>query len=1052
MASLAISLMGPVQVISDDHIVVDLAYDKVRALLFYLTVESNRPHTRDALASLFWQDQPDEVARHSLRQALLILRQAIGETSTRATGTAESAASFFLLTRATVQFNPTSEHWLDVAAFSSLLTACSQHPHRRAEVCISCAQRMEQAVALYRGNFLQHFFPRDCVGFEEWAAVVRERLHRQAVEALVWLADYYAWHGAYADVCRCARRLVELEPLNEDAHQRLMLGLALSGERHAAVAQYGSCRRILDQELGIEPSAETNALYKQIRIGALQGGPGATRYTPDRETSALMRTTLQPTLQHNLPPQPNRFIGRERELAELREVLTRSDCRLVTIMGPGGIGKSRLAIQAASEQIVAFAHGVYFVALAPVSCVDQIVSAIAAALALKFYGPDEPKEQLLAHLRQKEMLLLLDNFEHLLEGAELLGEILQRAPAITLLVTSRVALHLRWEWPYTIEGLCYPDQDQEQLVEQYSAVRLFLQQAGRVRPHFALSDSERAFVVRICRLAAGMPLAIELAASWVRALTLDEIAAQIAGDLDFLTASMEDMPERHRSIRAVFDHSWRLLSEEARAVFARLSVFRGDFRREAAEYVAGATPAILFSLVDTSFLHLTPAGRYIIHELLRQYGTTKLREATGATEQTRDRHSDYYAGYMHQRAKWLVSGRQKQAIAEIGAEIENVRSGWNWAVEQGLLRTIHHYFDALWRFYALRGPFQEATATFRSATERLAGILAAKSDDALRQRTLAVLKASQGLFCAQIGLGSTGRELMEEGLATLRRLGAWEDMMYPLSVLGYLLVQVGEYAQGNERLLEFLAICEELGDRWGKATALTNLGVVSYTMGEFTEAKPLLERGLVIYRANNDPRGMASALAYLGAVCSALEQYDEAERALQESLRISRDMDDRFAMVLALEHLGHAASQAGADMQAQRYFREAVKAGMEIRAIPWVLDVMAGFATTTARAGNRERALELLAFVLRHPACLEETKNRAGQLLAELESLLSAHVISLAWERGSMRTVEDVAPEILEISEASDSRRSREHNIEVAGMHPPSNVFTFVSRHTRSLT
>src|SRR6266545_432628 len=251
MVSLAISLMGPLQVIRDDHTAVDLAYDKVRALLFYLAVESDRPHTRTVLASLFWPEQPDEEARHSLRQALLMLRQAIGEGSTRATGRADSAASFLMLTRATVQFNPTSEYWLDVAAFSSLLTACSRHPHRRAEVCISCAQRLEQAVALYRGNFLDHFLPCDCVAFEEWAAVVRERLHRQALDALIQLTNYYAWHGAYADVCRCARRLIELDSWNEDGHRRLMQALALSGERHTALAQYDSCRRILDAELGI---------------------------------------------------------------------------------------------------------------------------------------------------------------------------------------------------------------------------------------------------------------------------------------------------------------------------------------------------------------------------------------------------------------------------------------------------------------------------------------------------------------------------------------------------------------------------------------------------------------------------------------------------------------------------------------------------------------------------------------------------------------------------------------------------------------------------------
>ena len=329
-------------------------------------------------------------------------------------------------------------------------------------------------------------------------------------------------------------------------------------------------------------------------------------------------------------PPATPFVGREADLAELAGLLATPACRLLTLIGPGGVGKTRLALRAAAEARAAgaFPDGVHVVALQPLASADLLAGAVADAAGLAPAGARDPTEHLRDGLRGRAALLVLDNFEHLLEGAALLPPILAAAPGVRLLVTSREALALQEEWRYPVQGLPYPAgagaADLEG-PEDYAAVRLFAERARRVRRDFSLAE-EGADVARLCRLVEGLPLALELAAAWTSVLSCAEIAADLALGLDVLATRLRDVPERHRSMRAVFDGSWARLDDHQRAVLARLSVFQGGFRREAAEAVAGAAPATLAALVDGSLLHLEPGGRYQLHELLRQYAEERLWE------------------------------------------------------------------------------------------------------------------------------------------------------------------------------------------------------------------------------------------------------------------------------------------------------------------------------------------------------------------------------------------------------------------------------------------
>jgi hypothetical protein len=396
----------------------------------------------------------------------------------------------------------------------------------------------------------------DSAPFEEWLVVQREALHRQALDAFHDLAAYHEAQGAYEQAIVYGQRQLAMESWRESAHRQLMRTLALKGDRAVALAQYDTCCRALVQELGTEPEPETTALYERIRAG--------------EELQA--EEALPP---HNLPVQLSPFVGREAELAEIQARLRDPACRLLTLVGPGGSGKTRLALQAAAGQLDSYAQGVFFVSLAPLSSVEGIVPTIAQAIGFSLYGEGDPQQQLLNYLQQKNVLLILDDYTHLLEGASIATEILKTAPAVQVLVTSRAGLHVQGEFRFAVEGMAYPEGDWGKDAANYGAVKLFLQSTQTMRPGFALAGEHLADVVRICRLVEGIPLGILLAAAWIEILTPGEIAAEIEQSLDFLESNLRDAPERQRSMRVVFDYSWKLLSERERAVMQALSVFRG---------------------------------------------------------------------------------------------------------------------------------------------------------------------------------------------------------------------------------------------------------------------------------------------------------------------------------------------------------------------------------------------------------------------------------------------------------------------------------------------
>jgi DNA-binding SARP family transcriptional activator len=389
---LSLTILGSFQVTLDETPVNGFESNKVRALLAYLAVGGDKSHRRETLAELFWPERSEGVARKNLNQALANLRKTIGDRG--------AALPHLRVTRSDVQANVTSDQFLDVAAFTKLINLCNSHSHRRKSTCKSCIKRLKQAVGLYKGDFLQGFVLGNCPAFDEWVLVKREGLHRQMMDALKHLAVYHERRGEYEDACEFTQRRVELEPWDEGAQRALMHNLAINGLRSAALKQYQTCRRILADELGIEPTPETTVLYEQILSGELAN------HAPHHILPSFHQ-------RHNIPPQSTSFIGRETELDEIENRLENPDCRLITLVGPGGIGKSRLALEVAFDSIGGYDHGVYFIPLAGISSPENLVTAIADNIGCSFSGKTIPEAQLLDYLREKEMLLVVDNFEHL---------------------------------------------------------------------------------------------------------------------------------------------------------------------------------------------------------------------------------------------------------------------------------------------------------------------------------------------------------------------------------------------------------------------------------------------------------------------------------------------------------------------------------------------------------------------------------------------------------------------------------------------------------------
>ena len=952
MARLTLSLLGPFEVSLAGEPVTGFISDKVRALLAYLAVEADHPHRRESLAGLLWPDWPEPSSRKNLRNALSNLRTAIADR--------DADPPFLLITRQTIQFNRESDHEFDVAQFESLATG-------------ERAEGWAEAMALYHGPFLEGFSVGDSAPFEDWERLERERLERLALKVLGKLAGHWEARGDMERALGYARRQVELAPWHEEGHRTIMRTLALSGQRGAALAQYEECCRTLAEELDAEPSAETVALYDRIRAGELARGE-------ERKAAAPP--------QHNLPAFLTSLIGREQELAEIGERLADPDCRLLTLTGPGGSGKTRLAVEAAAQAVARFEHGVAFCSLVALQSPEAIMPAVARALGLSSYEEGNPRQQLLDYLRNKAMLLVLDNYEHLIEGAELVSDILRAAPQIKILVTSRARLGLAAEYLYPVGALGLLERTPVTLTEwqdirasiQSSAVRLFVSAAQRAWPGFELTADNLPHVVHVCRLVEGMPLGILLAAAWANVLDPAEIAVELDRDLDFLAAEGGDLPPRQRSMRAVYNHSWRTLTEREREVMQALSLFRGSYTRRAAQEV-GATLRELMSLVNRSLVGHTPGGRYEMHRLLRQYAAEKLSQTPDGGMAVRDRHAAYYAAALRGWAEDLKGPQQIAVLAEMEPEIEDARVAFEWAAERRQLAMLDEAAEGLRHFFSVRSRRREASEVFRMAAERLQGTemtalpdkehilpvarVPQRRDDpgsaALELRVLARILSYQADFSED----ECARQLFDRSLALLDRpeLAEHDTRRERAFVLRGQAFVVSEYDRERAQDLydRSLALYQALGARDQVATVLMQLGTLAWSVGDYDRARQYLAEGIAVRRKLGAPFPVARSLGMLGIVALMQGRLEESERFLRESRATSMQVLSRHG---AATYLGWGLLARGKFVEAAQLIGEDIafakdRGTRHAFSLTWLAAVEAHMGRYEPGRAHAERALAI---------------------------------------------------------------------------------------------
>jgi predicted ATPase/DNA-binding XRE family transcriptional regulator len=638
----------------------------------------------------------------------------------------------------------------------------------------------------------------------------------------------------------------------------------------------------------------------------------------------------------NLPRSLTPFIGREPELGALGQLLQDPQCSLLTIVGPGGIGKTRLAVEAAHQSEQLFPDGVWFVPFVSLNSPVQIVPAIAGALDFKFQDPTNPQAQLLRYLRAKRALLVLDNAEHLLEGVGVFTEILKDCQHVKLLVTSRERLNLLSEWAFDLQGLPVPPNDQVEQFEAYSSVALFLQSARRVQAGFEMWEAERGWVLKICRIMEGMPLGIELSAAWVGLLSCEEIAKEIEHNLDFLSVTMRDLPERHRSLRATLDHSWKLLNAEERMILSRLSVFQGSFSREAAEAICGASLAVLSSLKNKTLLYRNDQGYYGLHEIIRQYAELKLADDPDENERVKDQHALYFVQCLSEWERAIQSSRQLEIFTEMAQVFDNLSQGWQRMVthcrpgtEKGnpfRVDLLHSALFSLSLFYEMRCRNWEAITLFTESVEYLKTVQSEFEETEDSSRFTSVL----GHITAYLGLHHIyvlqywkARKYLEEALKLLEDSHSGVERAQAQVMLAWIDEIQGQLKKSASLLEQSRDVFREAGEKWWYLLSLINLARKYLDLGKLQECEALYQEG---YRLVEPGDLRLELMLRIGFAYSRYLQndYARAEQLMQENLELSYQFGNHLMTAYIYINLSQVALSTNRIEPAKKYIQEGV--------------------------------------------------------------------------------------------------------------------------------
>jgi predicted ATPase/DNA-binding SARP family transcriptional activator len=987
---------------------------KIESLLAYLVLHPET-HSREKTAALFWGDVPDAQARVSLRYALAMLRKELG-------------GDLVITDRETVQLNPEFPLWVDARAFSQITHRVSQNTDMAAAI-----RDMQSATSQYRGDLLADFY-------DDWILPERE-LYRQAyLDTLLHLTQHYRSTSEYARAVETAQRVLETDPANERAHQHLMFCFVALGNRHAALQQYAQCVRALREQLAVDPAPETTALYETLKQASGESLSSAARLS-------------------NLPIPLTSFIGREQEMTEVKELLTTGDGRqsavgrpssIITLTGAGGSGKTRLAIQVATDLLDAYRDGVWWVELAGLADGALVAQAVEKALGLQ-ESTRQPVKTLTNFLRDKQLLLVLDNCEHLLDAcAHLARTLLGACPHLQILATSREPLGFIGETVRPISTFAFPEPNAEprpEVLLRYEAVRLFVERARAVYAAFALTAQNASAVAQICARLDGIPLALELAAARVYEMSVHEIAARLDDRFNFFTRGNRGALPRQQTLYALMDWSHTLLSDMERVLFRRLSVFAGGLTLDAATAIGsddGVAPHqvqdLVLNLARKSLLNVTREGttRYVMLETIREYAEEKLAES-GEHNEFKNRHSDYFLDFAERVEPKIKSAERPVWAQRYHEEHENIQAALRWAIESN--RDIRVELPtALFRFWLFRGHFavgrkwmeqllaspQGARPEIRARALITAGELAAWINDTrgieMLEEALPICRElgdKKGTALALQWLGvnyafryelDRARNMSEESAALFRELGDVWLLGESTCWRGQIALLARDIPRSLELSLQGAKLLAESGDIWDTACPRHRLARIAYFQGDYAAAQDKAMEALRLFSDVDDTGGVGIVAGTVGQIARARGDYTLARQFYQQSLQMkSAEQEEDIGRLHS--NLGFVEFHLGNLKNAAEEFETSFEIARKTGSKGLLTCCLIGFAMLAAANKQLARAAQLLGAASSVRDGLRDDLEPADgaeydSVAAELQRQMQAEAFDAAWAEGRSMTLE----------------------------------------------